>query len=175
MYFLRVLKNIWKFKGVIYFIYTHIKFYGVVDFFKNLYDTCNVRVIYGWLSLSTAVFQSLHNAESQTEEDFYSNIKSFIFRKTSNLYRIKGMTVASLCDSSRVWEILLQCSTVLVEQLFKVWLGIFNTVHVKCILVRVQITLPQDAALIESVLLRAKTTCSGIWYYLESCSLIIVE
>lgn len=66
-------------------------------------------------------------------------------------------------------------STVLVEQLFKVWLGIFNTVHVKCILVRVQITLPQDAALIESVLLRAKTTCSGIWYYLESCSLIIVE
>lgn len=66
-------------------------------------------------------------------------------------------------------------STVLVEQLFKVWLGIFNTVHVKCILVRVQITLPQDAALIESVLLRAKTTCSGIWYHLESCSLIYVE
>lgn len=38
MFFVRVLKNIWKFKGVIYFIYTHIKFYGVVDIFKNFYD-----------------------------------------------------------------------------------------------------------------------------------------
>lgn len=38
MFFVRVLKNIWKFKGVIYFIYIYIKFYGVVDIFKNFYD-----------------------------------------------------------------------------------------------------------------------------------------
>lgn len=56
MFFERVLKNIWKFEGVIYFIYIYIKFYGVVDIFKIFMILCNVRVIYGWLSLFIVVF-----------------------------------------------------------------------------------------------------------------------
>lgn len=50
-------------------------------------------------------------------------------------------------------------------------------IHVKYISVCVQITLPQNAALlvIESFLLRAKTPCSGIFASLVSCSVIYVE